>query len=85
MSFLSVLGKTTLLNILGTIDKATSGTVGALSKRNEHVRFNSVEILGQVVDSNSTDEYLSQLRLEKIGMPLLLSFLFTVRLRVPIL
>jgi putative ABC transport system ATP-binding protein len=45
-------GKTTLLNILGTIDKASSGTV---------------EILGQAVDANSTDEYLSKLRLEKIG------------------
>jgi len=45
-------GKTTLLNLLGTIDKATGGTV---------------EILGKVVDNNSTDEYLSRLRLEKIG------------------
>jgi putative ABC transport system ATP-binding protein len=45
-------GKTTLLNILGTIDKATAGTV---------------EILGQPVDVHSTDAYLSQLRLEKIG------------------
>jgi len=45
-------GKTTLLNILGTIDKATGGLV---------------EILGQPVDQNSSDEYLSQLRLEKIG------------------
>jgi len=45
-------GKTSLLNILGTIDKATSGVV---------------EILGQPIDSESTDDYLSQLRLEKIG------------------
>jgi len=45
-------GKTTLLNLLGTIDKATGGTV---------------EILGKVVDKTSTDEYLSRLRLEKIG------------------
>eukprot|EP01125_Pyxidicula_operculata_P011836 TRINITY_DN3873_c0_g1_i2.p1 TRINITY_DN3873_c0_g1~~TRINITY_DN3873_c0_g1_i2.p1 ORF type:complete len:191 (+),score=31.50 TRINITY_DN3873_c0_g1_i2:63-635(+) len=45
-------GKTTLLNILGTIDKSTSGTV---------------EILGQPVDKDSSDSYLSKLRLEKIG------------------
>uniref|UniRef100_A0A6B2LDM5 ABC transporter domain-containing protein n=1 Tax=Arcella intermedia TaxID=1963864 RepID=A0A6B2LDM5_9EUKA len=45
-------GKTTLLNLLGTIDKATGGTV---------------EILGKVVDQDSSDEYLSKLRLEKIG------------------
>jgi putative ABC transport system ATP-binding protein len=50
-------GKTTLLNILGTIDKATAGTV---------------EILGQPVDVHSTDAYLSQLRLEKIGTYILL-------------
>jgi len=45
-------GKTTLLNLLGTIDKATAG---------------SVEIMGKVVDNFSTDAYLSKLRLEKIG------------------
>jgi len=45
-------GKTTLLNLLGTIDRATGGTV---------------EILGKIVDQNSTDNYLSNLRLEKIG------------------
>jgi len=45
-------GKTTLLNLLGTIDRATSGTV---------------EILGKIVDQTSTDDYLSNLRLEKIG------------------
>jgi putative ABC transport system ATP-binding protein len=45
-------GKTTLLNLLGTIDRATSGTV---------------EILGKIVDQSSTDDYLSRLRLEKIG------------------
>jgi len=45
-------GKTTLLNLLGTIDKASSGTV---------------EILGSPVDNSSSDNYLSKLRLEKIG------------------
>lgn len=45
-------GKTTLLNILGTIDQPTSGTV---------------EILGKPISSESDDSYLSNLRLEKIG------------------
>jgi len=45
-------GKTTLLNILGTIDEPTEGTV---------------EILGQVVDKTSTDSYLADLRLQRIG------------------
>jgi len=45
-------GKTTLLNLLGTIDKASGGTV---------------EILGSPVDNSSNDDYLSKLRLEKIG------------------
>jgi putative ABC transport system ATP-binding protein len=45
-------GKTTLLNMLGTIDTPSSGTV---------------EILGSPVDSSSSDTYLSRLRLEKIG------------------
>jgi len=45
-------GKTSLLNILGTIDKPTSG---------------NIEILGEIIDENSSDEYLAQLRLEKIG------------------
>lgn len=45
-------GKTTLLNMLGTIDKPTTGTV---------------ELFGNIIDSNSSDQYLSRLRLEKIG------------------
>ncbi|KAI9179737.1 hypothetical protein H9P43_005067 [Blastocladiella emersonii ATCC 22665] len=45
-------GKTTLLNIIGTIDTATSGTV---------------EILGDVVNERSPDAYLSDLRLHRIG------------------
>jgi putative ABC transport system ATP-binding protein len=45
-------GKTTMLNILGTIDKPTSGTVN---------------LFGKTIDSNSTDSELSQLRLESIG------------------
>jgi len=45
-------GKTTLLNILGTIDRATGGTV---------------EVLGEVIDNRATDAYLSNLRLKKIG------------------
>jgi len=45
-------GKTSLLNILGTIDRATSGTV---------------EILGHQIDDKSTDHELAQLRLSRIG------------------
>jgi len=45
-------GKTSLLNILGTIDRCTSGTL---------------EILGKVIDRGSSDEFLSTLRLSKIG------------------
>jgi len=45
-------GKTTLLNIIGTIDKPTGG---------------SIEILGTPIDSKSKDSYLATLRLGKIG------------------
>lgn len=58
-------GKTSLLNILGTIDKATSGVVGKLSHL--AIVLITIEILGQPIDVTSTDDYLSQLRLEKIG------------------
>ena len=46
-------GKTTLLNIMGAIDSATSG---------------EVEILGEVISENSKDAFLSNLRLRKIGI-----------------
>eukprot|EP01139_Manchomonas_bermudensis_P024913 Amastigsp_a843886_39.p1 type:complete len:298 gc:universal Amastigsp_a843886_39:941-48(-) len=45
-------GKTTLLNMLGTIDRQSSGTL---------------EILGQVIDSSVSDSFLATLRLERIG------------------
>lgn len=45
-------GKTTFLNLLGSIDMSTGGRI---------------EIMGDVIDSKSTDTYLSKLRLEKIG------------------
>jgi len=45
-------GKTTLLNLLGTIDKPTSGTL---------------ELFGSKIDKTSSDSYLAKLRLEKIG------------------
>eukprot|EP01119_Soliformovum_irregulare_P005876 TRINITY_DN17620_c0_g1_i1.p1 TRINITY_DN17620_c0_g1~~TRINITY_DN17620_c0_g1_i1.p1 ORF type:complete len:270 (-),score=63.85 TRINITY_DN17620_c0_g1_i1:70-879(-) len=45
-------GKTTLLNLLGTIDKPSSG---------------SVELFGVKIDTNSKDTFLANLRLEKIG------------------
>ena len=57
------LRQTTLLNILGTIDSATSG---------------SVEMFGEIIDANSSDKKLADLRLQKIGFvfqvsPLLLA------------
>eukprot|EP00741_Cyanophora_paradoxa_P019467 tig00021127_g18792.t1 len=45
-------GKTTFLNLLGTIDRPSGGTL---------------ELLGHVIDSNSRDSFLANLRLEKIG------------------
>jgi len=45
-------GKTTLLNMLGTLDYPTSGII---------------EILGSIVNKDSSDRYLSNLRLTKIG------------------
>ncbi|KAJ3299677.1 ABC transporter H member 2 [Borealophlyctis nickersoniae] len=45
-------GKTSLLNILGTIDSGTSGTL---------------EILGEKITDISSDKYLSHLRLRRIG------------------
>lgn len=45
-------GKTTLLNILGTIDSPTAG---------------SVHLFGQRIDRSSSDKYLAHLRLCKIG------------------
>mmetsp|Transcript_27111 Transcript_27111/g.42908 ORF Transcript_27111/g.42908 Transcript_27111/m.42908 type:complete len:320 (+) Transcript_27111:83-1042(+) len=45
-------GKTTLLNMLGTLDYPSSG---------------SIEILGSTVTTDSSDRYLANLRLRKIG------------------
>eukprot|EP00485_Elphidium_margaritaceum_P000868 CAMPEP_0202690748 /NCGR_PEP_ID=MMETSP1385-20130828/5643_1 /ASSEMBLY_ACC=CAM_ASM_000861 /TAXON_ID=933848 /ORGANISM="Elphidium margaritaceum" /LENGTH=307 /DNA_ID=CAMNT_0049346039 /DNA_START=24 /DNA_END=947 /DNA_ORIENTATION=+ len=45
-------GKTTLLNMLGTLDYPSNG---------------SIEILGSVVNKDSSDRYLANLRLRKIG------------------
>jgi putative ABC transport system ATP-binding protein len=45
-------GKTTLLNCIGAIDAPTSG---------------EIEILGDVLMERSSDEFLSELRLKKIG------------------
>jgi putative ABC transport system ATP-binding protein len=45
-------GKTTLLNIIGTIDKPSGGIL---------------EILGENVDEHSSDNYLADLRLRRIG------------------
>lgn len=46
-------GKTSLLNILGAIDTASGG---------------QVEILNEIIDEQSTDTFLSDLRLRKIGI-----------------
>ena len=45
-------GKTSLLNVIGTIDRATEGTL---------------ELFGQRIDQKTKDADLSRLRLEKIG------------------
>ena len=45
-------GKTTLLNIIGTLDAPTKGTV---------------ELLGHVIDGNSDDNLLADLRMRNIG------------------
>ncbi|KAF2070840.1 hypothetical protein CYY_007844 [Polysphondylium violaceum] len=45
-------GKTSLLNLLGTIDRATEGVI---------------ELFAHPISVDSTDEYLAKLRLEKIG------------------
>jgi putative ABC transport system ATP-binding protein len=41
-------GKTTLLNLIGTIDSSTGGELFIMNKK---------------IDKNSTDEFLSELRL----------------------
>merc|ERR1712083_1009345 len=46
------MGKTTLLNMLGTLDYPSAGTI---------------EILSSVVNKDSSDRYLANLRLRKIG------------------
>lgn len=45
-------GKTTFLNMIGTIDMPSSG---------------EIKLLGSVVNEKSDDNYLSDLRLQKIG------------------
>lgn len=45
-------GKTTFLNLLGSIDMSTGG---------------KISIMGNIIDEKSSDEYLSNLRLEHIG------------------
>ena len=64
-------GKTTLLNLIGTIDRATSGSVGekpfvfflTLSLSHNEKK----ELFDHEITSKSTDSYLSNLRLAKIG------------------
>lgn len=67
-------GKTSLLNILGTIDRASAGRV-CMCPAYEHERcFVSccltairLGILGREITEKSSDSFLSKLRLEKIG------------------
>lgn len=62
-------GKTSLLNILGTIDRASGGRVGTAA--DWPIRHSlGTEILGRVVDEKSSDNFLAKLRLEKIGATL---------------
>eukprot|EP00493_Phyllostaurus_siculus_P017824 UN18099 len=51
-------GKTTLLNMFGTLDYPTGGTI---------------ELLGDEVTKDSTDRFLADLRLRKIGFVFKLS------------
>ena len=45
-------GKTTLLNLIGTLDAPSTGTI---------------EVMGQAVDKDTPDEALAELRLKHIG------------------
>ena len=45
-------GKTTMLNLIGTIDSSTGGELYIMNKK---------------IDKDSTDEFLSELRLKHIG------------------
>ncbi len=60
-------GKTTLLNILGTIDLASSGEIGILLIFPYSSAVMRLEILGESVNEKSSDAYLADLRLRKIG------------------
>ena len=56
-------GKTTLLNIIGTADVASSGTLSIVLLSIVY----AIEIMGHEINEKSKDSYLSRLRLEKIG------------------
>lgn len=66
-------GKTTLLNILGTIDRASSGEIRKFLTFHMHsIEFeliypNIQDILGDIINPKSSDSFLSGLRLKKIG------------------
>lgn len=55
-------GKTTLLNIIGTIDIPTGGYLGIFIVL-------SIELLGTRIDATCSDSFLSKMRLENIGIP----------------
>jgi len=59
-------GKTTLLNVIGTIDSATKGDLSKKIIYGKNAK-KKLEILGEKINSKSSDQFLSNLRLEKIG------------------
>lgn len=67
-------GKTTLLNILGTLDHPSTGSIGRKIQYIFDFHRCFVEVLGEKIDKTSSDKFLADLRLRKIGNLLLLLF-----------
>ena len=57
-------GKTTLLNLIGSIDVPTTGTISDIFL---HTNQLYIGLMGKNIDSTAPDSYLSRLRLEKLG------------------
>ncbi len=67
-------GKTTFLNMIGTIDKLSEGEIGVAEGNSEcHNSTNdipfSTELLGTRINAKTPESQLAQFRLKKIGMP----------------
>ena len=58
-------GKTTFLNLIGTADMATGGKLS--NSFDMIMRLDKLGIMGSEINEKSNDDYLSRLRLEKIG------------------